>query len=60
MIIQIEGTKDEFQSLARIISSNHELSRIKDQIMNSRDLAEHDQADEVPIEGDHPFIERSE
>jgi len=60
MNIQIEGSRDALQKLANFLSSNAEFEGFNDQIINSLNTSFHDQKNDIPAEGDHPYIERSE
>ena len=60
MIIQIDGTKGNFQKLANFLSLNSEFENFKSQIINAIEMSSHEQKGDIPMEGDHPVIERSE
>ena len=60
MNIQLAGSREALQKLANFLSSNAELEGFKDQIINSLNTSLHEQQNDIPAEGDHPYIERSE
>jgi hypothetical protein len=60
MNIQIDGSKEELDTLAAFLADDSRFNNISQQLRAALAFEEHHQEDDVPRPGDHPLVERSE
>lgn len=60
MTLKLDGSKEEFDALAALLKDVPELNKISEQLRTAVAFEEHMQEDEIPKEGDNPFILRPE
>lgn len=58
--IEIQASNEEINSLIALLGTDSKFENIRKQIIDGRDKSNHQQTDEIPAEGDHKYIERSE
>lgn len=58
--LEIQASATEINELITLLSSDPNFDNIRKQVINFMDQSRHNQDDEIPKEGDHEYIERSE
>jgi hypothetical protein len=58
--LEIYASSEEINDLITLLGNDSKFENIRKQIIDGRDQSNHRQDDEIPAEGGHEYIERSE